>query len=144
MEKYLAHFGQRLRQLRSKEGLTQKELADKLGVGQGHIATLENAKEGRRPSLDFLIDVSRFFGVGLDDLIGTLPPPPTELESLPADLRGPIEELITQLSRDKRDARWRTLSSTVQALGGSAAVERASRQTGVALTPEDAPALITN
>ena len=34
-------FGQRLRDLRLKKGLTQKELADKLSISQSYISRIE-------------------------------------------------------------------------------------------------------
>lgn len=64
-----------LRFLRGKEGLTQREFAERIGVKQ---ATLGAYEEGRAtPPLNILSDVSRLFKVSLDNLInadlGSLP-----------------------------------------------------------------------
>ncbi|MCK4389327.1 MAG: helix-turn-helix transcriptional regulator [Desulfobacterales bacterium] len=40
------HIGHALRGLRSREGLTQKELAEKIGIKPSHISEMEN---GKRP-----------------------------------------------------------------------------------------------
>src|SRR5687768_14019442 len=64
-----------LRFLRTREGSTQREFAERLGLKQ---ATLGAYEEGRAtPPLACLSDVSRIFKVSLDNLInadlGTLP-----------------------------------------------------------------------
>jgi DNA-binding XRE family transcriptional regulator len=41
---WASHIGQRMRDLRTKAGMTQKELADKAGLPQSHISRLENAE----------------------------------------------------------------------------------------------------
>ena len=57
-----------LRFLRAKEGLTQREFAERLGLKQATIGAYE---EGRAtPPLTCLTDVSRLFKVSLDNLIG--------------------------------------------------------------------------
>lgn len=56
-----------LRFLRTKEGLTQREFAERIGVKQ---ATLGAYEEGRAtPPLNILSDISRLFKVSLDNLI---------------------------------------------------------------------------
>ena len=53
--------------LRAKEGLTQREFAERLGLKQ---ATLGAYEEGRAtPPLSCLTDVSRIFKVSIDNLI---------------------------------------------------------------------------
>ena len=53
---------------RKEQGLTQKELAEKLNVTQGAISMFE--KGDRMPSMKTLVKLSKVFGVSLDDLIG--------------------------------------------------------------------------
>lgn len=144
MEQYLLYFGRRLRELRTNAGLTQAELARQLGVVQGHIGTLEAGKEGRQPSVGFLIQVSQYFGVGLDDLLGIAPPVPSAMDALSPEVRAPIEELIKQLGRKQRGDRWNALSNTVNAVGGRAAVDRASRELGVTVTPDNELEVVHN
>src|SRR5687768_4388444 len=56
-----------LRFLRGKEGLTQREFAERLSLKQ---ATLGAYEEGRAtPPLNILSDVSRIFRISLDNLI---------------------------------------------------------------------------
>src|SRR5690349_858073 len=59
---------QNLRFIRGKEGLTQREFAERLGLKQ---ATLGAYDEGRAtPPLNILTDIARLFKVSLDNLIG--------------------------------------------------------------------------
>ena len=61
-------YGMRIRQLRIKEGLTQEELGESLGVSKVAISQYEN--ETRNPSNDILIKLSRKFGVSVDYILG--------------------------------------------------------------------------
>ncbi len=61
-------FGKRLRELRKKFGMTQKELGDSINVTKVSICCYE--KGTRIPSLDTIIDISNLFKVNIDYLIG--------------------------------------------------------------------------
>lgn len=54
-------FATRLKLLRQKKGLTQKELADALGISKASVVSYENAL--RVPSLDALVSIETFFDV---------------------------------------------------------------------------------
>lgn len=62
-------FGKRLKELRNKNGLSQRDLAAKLGVSVNTIVTYEKAQKS--PTLDLAKRVSEFFGTPLDWLCGT-------------------------------------------------------------------------
>ena len=59
-------FGGNIRRLRVKEGITQVQLADMLGVQQSMISNLEAGE--RRPSIELAFAISRVFDVPLDEL----------------------------------------------------------------------------
>lgn len=61
-------IGKRLKELRTTEGLTQQELAKILNVSSMSISFYEN--EQRKPDSDFIISVSKYFGVSTDYLLG--------------------------------------------------------------------------
>ena len=61
-------FASRLKELREATGLTQGELADKLGVSRGSISYYE--KCSRVPDIVFLEKAADFFGVGINFLMG--------------------------------------------------------------------------
>lgn len=60
-------LGQRMKDLRSKAGMTQEELAEKLYVSRQTISSWENDKS--YPDIHSLLMVGNLFGVSLDTLI---------------------------------------------------------------------------
>lgn len=61
-------LGDRIRELRTKRGMTQKELADILGVTDAAIGMWENAR--REPDVEHIKKMAAIFGVTTDYLIG--------------------------------------------------------------------------
>ncbi|MED4840262.1 helix-turn-helix transcriptional regulator [Weizmannia sp. CD-2023] len=61
-------FGKRLSALRKQKGLSQYELADKLGYSRGQIANYEQGK--REPDYETLQKIADFFDVTTDYLLG--------------------------------------------------------------------------
>jgi len=61
-------MGKQLRRLRENSGLTQPELAAKLGVNQSTIVRFE--KDTKTPSLALTIQIADVFGCSLDKLVG--------------------------------------------------------------------------
>jgi len=86
----MADFATRLRELRTKRGLRQVDLAEALGVAQTTVANYE--KKLRFPDERMLGRVADFFGVGMDFLLGRTA---TESEATGGnhDVRGPATEL---------------------------------------------------
>lgn len=56
-----------IRRLRKMRGLTQAEFASALGMSQASISRFETGE--RKPDVDDLIAIARFFGCKVDDLI---------------------------------------------------------------------------
>lgn len=61
-------FGKRLKHLRDKRGMTQKEVADILGLTPKAVGFYES--EERQPSQETLIKLSEIFDVSVDYLLG--------------------------------------------------------------------------
>ncbi len=60
-------FNERLRELRAQSALTQKQLADKLGVS---TITIRQYEQGtREPNIEKILNLSVIFNVSLDDLM---------------------------------------------------------------------------
>ena len=59
-------FGQRIRELRTERGVTQKEMAAELGVSAAWLSALEKGHRGR-PSWNFIQRVIAYFNVIWDD-----------------------------------------------------------------------------
>ncbi|MBP3591826.1 MAG: helix-turn-helix transcriptional regulator [Clostridia bacterium] len=64
----MVDFGNRLKQLRLREGYTQQQLADKLGVTKSVVSYYE--LQERYPSPDILIRLAHIFRVTTDFLLG--------------------------------------------------------------------------
>lgn len=61
-------FGKRLRHLRKREGLSQIELANRLGIPNQNVSNYERGF--RHPDFDTLKMIARYFGVTTDYLLG--------------------------------------------------------------------------
>ncbi|AUA18727.1 S24 family peptidase [Streptococcus suis] len=93
-EKELARYiGQRIKEYRTQINLTQKELAEKLGMGHTTVANYE--KGFRSPKKDTLFDLADVFGVSIDDLFPERHPTPT---TAPNSLVEQISDKVVQLT----------------------------------------------
>lgn len=64
----LVNFGERLKDLRKSNGLTQQQLADRLGVAKSVVSYYESGD--RFPSYDVLIKIAQGFHVTTDYMLG--------------------------------------------------------------------------
>lgn len=60
-------FGSRLRALRQEAGLTQQQLAERLGMLPTNITRLETG--GRQPSWDLVVRLAKALGVPTDSFL---------------------------------------------------------------------------
>lgn len=68
IDRMLDGVGARLRELRTRRGLTLAELAEETGISASTLSRLESG--GRRPTLDLLIRLAAVYRASLDDLVG--------------------------------------------------------------------------
>lgn len=59
-------FGEAMRELRRRKGVSQKEMAAAIGVSPAYLSALEHGKRGS-PSFDFLQRVAGYFNVIWDE-----------------------------------------------------------------------------
>ncbi len=64
----MVNFGEKLKALRQEAGLTQKQLADRLGVTKSTVSYYELAL--RYPSTDVIVNLAEAFHVSTDYLLG--------------------------------------------------------------------------
>lgn len=64
----MVDFGTMLKELRRRTGITQKELADKLGLSKAAVSYYEQSL--RSPSPEILIKIAEVFHVTTDHLLG--------------------------------------------------------------------------
>ncbi|MCL2234502.1 MAG: helix-turn-helix domain-containing protein [Firmicutes bacterium] len=65
---FLYTFAKTLKELRLEKELTQEGLANILGVNRTSISDWE--KPRTEPSLTMLVELAKFFGVTVDELLG--------------------------------------------------------------------------
>lgn len=64
----MERFGEKLRTLRKRRGLTLKQLAKEFGLSaHSHISEIESGKS--KPTSEFVVKAARFFNVTTDQLL---------------------------------------------------------------------------
>jgi transcriptional regulator with XRE-family HTH domain len=90
-EQFFKALGARIAELRKEHGLSQQALADEIGVAQQTLAHYEVGRA--RMPVSLLPQLAKFFGVGVDDLLG--------LRGA-ASKRGPAPKLQQHMERISR------------------------------------------
>ena len=106
-------FGQMLKKLRIEDELSQKALADKIGITQQSISAYENGTSD--PRIEWLINFARFFNVTIDYLVGYSQVPSSHCftedqielfktyDSLPSDKKPTAQKLLKALQTSDED-----------------------------------------
>jgi transcriptional regulator with XRE-family HTH domain len=63
----MATTGDRIREIREEQGMTQDQLAEETGISKGFLSDVENAK--RNVSSDYLLRIANALGSSLDYLL---------------------------------------------------------------------------
>lgn len=66
-QRLVVAIGERIVARRIAAGLTQRELADKLGVSTAHVSYLEHGERG--PSIQMLYKIAKVFGTTVGRLV---------------------------------------------------------------------------
>jgi transcriptional regulator with XRE-family HTH domain len=99
--------GQRLARLRRERGLTQVELAERLGVAQPIVSDYERGELRLHGQL--IVRLTEILGVSADELLGLAPAPPAR----PVTYRRLVRRLqaIDRLPRRDQQALYRTIDA---------------------------------
>lgn len=98
----MAFYSDKLKQLRKEKGLTQRELAEKLGLGKSAIGMYESGK--RTPEFETLEMICDFFNVNMDllsDVKSTSAPAPQEESTLSAHEKAMVNAYHKASDKDK-------------------------------------------
>jgi transcriptional regulator with XRE-family HTH domain len=81
-----ARVRRRLRELRSAQGLTLRQVAERASIDYSTLSRLEAGK--RRLAIDHIPALARALGVSADDLLGSTPPEDPRVRSKPRRYKG--------------------------------------------------------
>lgn len=87
---------EKLRSLREARGLTQLQVANRIGVSKAMISAYETASKA--PSIEVLIRLSRLFGVSVDYLVCIDSPQMIDVSGLDDESFALITSLVTKLT----------------------------------------------
>ena len=73
-------FSERLKDLRKQAGLTQVDVAEKLGISQPAFASWERGV--KKPTQENLVKIAQVFNVSVDYLVGNLEEKNDELDNI--------------------------------------------------------------
>ena len=93
----MVDFGNVLKKLRAEEGITQQQLATKLGVTKSVVSYYE--LQARTPSPEILVKLSRIFHVSADYLLGLDPTETIRLDGLSEEDIATTRRLVAALRK---------------------------------------------
>ncbi|WP_232411203.1 MULTISPECIES: helix-turn-helix domain-containing protein [unclassified Methylophilus] len=95
-------IGRLIAERRSKAGLTQEEVAEKLGIGFEAVSRIERAKS--IPTVLRLFELADIFSCGVDELL-------IEASNRPIDQASEIAKMLSELTIDDRQMILETVKS---------------------------------
>lgn len=90
-------MGEKLRSLRTEKKLTQKQVADRIGLAISAVSSYESGS--RYPSYDALIKLARIFHVSTDYLLGMTDKRNIDVTGLSDDEIEVVSQLVEMLRR---------------------------------------------
>lgn len=91
---HLVDFGEKLKLLRKRSGLSQEQLAQRLGVTKGMVSSYETSM--RMPSYPVLLKIAQLFHVSTDILLGLETDERIDLSGLTEKQKAIVCDIITQ------------------------------------------------
>lgn len=101
------NYGSLIKDLRIKNGLTQNQVAESLGVTPGYISNVENNRTAM--SLRILTYYARLVGCSLDSLVGDLEPEYSETA-----LDRELYQAILRLDSDTKEKLLKTIEIWIE------------------------------
>ena len=86
---------EKLKALREARGLTQLQVANRIGISKAMISAYETASKA--PSIDVLIRLSRLYGVSIDYLVCVNSPKSLDVSGLDDDTIAHLSALVEKL-----------------------------------------------
>jgi transcriptional regulator with XRE-family HTH domain len=100
-QRFARAVGERAARLRKDRGITQKEMAERLGVSQPHVSFIENGET--RLHGEMIAKLARTLGVSADELLGLKAPRPHSTATTSTRKFSRVLQQFSQLpERDQR------------------------------------------
>ena len=93
----MENMGEKLRSLRIEKNLTQKQVADRIGLAISAVSSYESGS--RYPTYDTLIKLARMFHVSTDYLLGIADKRNIDVTGLDDEDVGLISQLVDKLRK---------------------------------------------
>jgi transcriptional regulator with XRE-family HTH domain len=108
-------FGQRLQAFRRSKGISQRQLASRIGVDFSYISKLENDRLPP-PAADTIERICKELGVATDDLMSLTDKLPSELRQVLVDSQGARDFMREAQQMRLSDNEWQKLVSRLKKL----------------------------
>jgi HTH-type transcriptional regulator, competence development regulator len=108
-------FGPKLRALRRAAGVSQRELAEKVGVDFSYISKVENDRLPP-PAADTIEKICNALGVGPDELMGLTNKLPSDLRQLLVENKGARDFMREAQGMRLSDREWDQLAGRLKRL----------------------------
>ena len=89
---------EKLRALREARNLTQKQVANRIGISKAMVSAYETASKA--PSIEVLIRLARLYGVSVDYLVCVDAPKVIDVSSLEDDTVALVSALVEKLKNN--------------------------------------------
>lgn len=97
----MVNFGNRIKSLRTEKRLTQKQLANQIGVAVSAVSSYESGS--RYPSYEVLINLAKTFHVSTDYLLGLNQRIEIDVSGLTSDEIEAVAQIILLLRKHKQE-----------------------------------------
>lgn len=92
---------EKLKALREARGLTQLQVADRIGISKAMISAYETASKA--PSIEVLIRLSRLYGVSIDYLVCVNSPKSIDVSGLDDESIAHLSALVEKMRNHNTD-----------------------------------------
>jgi HTH-type transcriptional regulator, competence development regulator len=108
-------FGQALRDLRHEKGISQRELADRVGVDFSYISKVENERLPP-PSADTIVKICQVLGAPSDELLASTGKMPTEVKEMLTTSPAALQFVRQAREMGITDEEWEKLTKRLKRL----------------------------
>lgn len=99
-------IGARIKDIRNKQGITQEQLSERVGINTKYLSSIERGKEN--PTLNTLLKLTQSLDVNLDEIFSNL-----QIED-PAKRKSLIISLLDEADDEQLKLAYKILSAVIK------------------------------